>query len=300
MGLGRSFRVGALLACLVVSLGAAEGLLRPKDTVAFVGGEDLLAAVATGRLEMRLVQAWPDHQLRFRSLAWEGDTVFQQSREPGYPALERQLDEIGATVVVVQFGQMESLGGEAGVSAFVAAYETLIGRLSDGGRRRILLLEPTPIRADAAGGRFRALPAYASAVAELARRQEVAFLSPASGVQLGAESYRNGVHLTDAAHAVLADRLARLLGAPAPASTTLGSREVRLLSLIREKDRLWFNYVRPTNLAFFIGLRTEQPFGRDHRDFSVMLYPEESKRWLPLIAAEEEAIWSTAREASRP
>ena len=139
-----------------------------------------------------------------------------------------------------------------------------------------------------------------AAVAELARRQEVALLSPASGVQLGAESYRNGVHLTDAAHAVLADRLARLLGAPAPASTTLGSREVRLLSLIREKDRLWFNYVRPTNLAFFIGLRTEQPFGRDHRDFSVMLYPEESKRWLPLIAAEEEAIWSTAREASRP
>ena len=100
--------------------------------------EDAAAAAEFGQLELRLTRAWPDYRIKFRSLAWEGDTVFQQVRDLNYPALEQQLDDAGATVVIAQFGQIESMAGDARVSDFVAAYETLIAQLSGGGTRKVV------------------------------------------------------------------------------------------------------------------------------------------------------------------
>ena len=94
---------------LSTATGAEEPFFKPNDVVALVGGEDMVVAAELGYLETLIQLALPDHHLKFRSLAREGDTVFEQRRDLNYPKLEDQLDKIGATVVICQFGQMESL-----------------------------------------------------------------------------------------------------------------------------------------------------------------------------------------------
>ena len=130
--------------------------MKKGDVIALVGGEDMVVAGELGYLELLLTRALPDYQLRFRNLAWEGDTVFEQRRDLNFPPLEAQLDQVGATVVICQFGQMESLrkvgsgkaeGGsedarKAEIAEFIAAYEKLIERMSGGGKRRVVLISP--------------------------------------------------------------------------------------------------------------------------------------------------------------
>lgn len=103
----------AALAVLVPATRAAEPFFKPGDVVALVGGEDMVVAAELGYLETLIQLTLPDHKLKFRSLAREGDTVFEQRRDLNYPKLEDQLDKMGATVVICQFGQMESLAASA-------------------------------------------------------------------------------------------------------------------------------------------------------------------------------------------
>ncbi len=141
-----------LLALLILALAlalpplrAAEAgpFLKPNDVIALIGGEDMVVANELGLLEMWLHSNLPNHHLKVRSLAWEGDTVFEQHRDLNYPTLETQLAKAGATVVICQFGQMESLAGKEKVAEFTAAYEKLIARLRGEGKRRLILMAPT-------------------------------------------------------------------------------------------------------------------------------------------------------------
>ncbi len=136
----------AAFAAFVVSnqhVRAEEPFLHPHDVIALVGGEDMVVASELGLLETLLQRALPCYQFKVRSLAWEGDTVFEQHRDLNYPTLEQQLEKIGATVVIAQFGQMESLAGKAHLAEFAEAYEKMIARLDSGGKRRLVLIAPT-------------------------------------------------------------------------------------------------------------------------------------------------------------
>ena len=119
-----------VVALLLDSARAAEPFFKKNDVIALVGGEDMVVASECGYLELLLVRALPDYHLRFRNLAWEGDTVFEQHRDLNFPSWEEALDKIGATVVICQFGQMESLDGKEKLPEFIAAYEKLLDRLS--------------------------------------------------------------------------------------------------------------------------------------------------------------------------
>lgn len=285
-----------LLFCLLPGLGRAEDqpLLKPGDVVAFVGGEEMVAAAETGHLELLLTRALPEARLKFRSLAWEGDTVYEQPRDLNYPSLNDQLDEIGATVVLVQFGLMECLAGPAHLPNFTDAYTKLAQRLGAGGKRRLILLTPTPVADERSlGARFAALPAYVEAIRALAAREHLPVLSPAEEIKLAPANYRDGIHLNDSGHQALAAALARRLGAAAGNEPT-STDELRLADAIRAKNRSWYHYARPQNWAFLNGDRTIQPSSRDHLDPSKRWFPEEMKQWLPLIAGKEEEIWTLA------
>ena len=290
-----------LVVVLVLNVGVSAGraaapFFKPNDVVAFVGSEDAAAAAEFGQLELRLTRAWPDYRIKFRSLAWEGDTVFQQVRDLNYPALEQQLDDAGATVVIAQFGQIESMAGDARVSDFVAAYETLIAQLSGGGKRKVVLQAPTPVPADSpAAARFKSLPAYTAAIREIAQRKELLVVMPADAAKLTLEGYRDGLHLNEAGHAAIAAQTARLLGVDHGAGQLLRKDESTLAGMIQIKNRLWFHYVRPQNWAFLNGDRTVQPSSRDHVDPEKRWFPEEMKGWLPRIAMQEDEIWKFAR-----
>ena len=272
---------------------AAVPFFKPNDVVAFVGGEDMVAMAEYGHLESLLVRALPDCRMKFRSLAWEGDTVFEQPRDLNFPTLEQQLDEIAATVVIAQFGQMESLAGEEKLPAFTAAYEKLIDRLSGGGKRRIVLVGPTPV----AGGsllakRFKSAGAYAEAIREIAQRRGLRQVSQDDRGDIDAVNYRDGMHLSETGQIAAAVRMA--LGDGKATEESTSTDVLRLTDAIRAKNRLWFHYSRPQNWAFLNGDRTKQPSSRDHVDPSKRWFPEEMKQWLPLIEEKEREIWNLA------
>jgi len=239
---------------------AAAAFFKPGDVVALVGGEDIVVMRDEPDLELIVLRQPGLSGVRFRNLAFEGDTVFEQFRDLNFPSWEDQMVQVGATVVVVQFGKMESLEGPSGVPAFAAAYEKLVDRLT-GGTRRALLLAASPPK----GAPPYQLAPYNAAARALALRRDWSFV--------------------DATAAPLATALTETLG-----FATSPSPRPRLATLVRRKNMLWFHYWRPQNWAFLHGDRSEQPSSHDHRDPTKRWFPEEMKQWLPLVAAREKEI----------
>jgi lysophospholipase L1-like esterase len=273
----------------------AEPLFKPHDVVAFVGGADLVAMSEYGYLEMALTRALPADQLRFRNLAWEGDTVTEQRRDLNFPPLEAQLDKVGATVVITDFGQMESFGGKEKLPEFIAAYEKLLERTGGAGKRRFLLLSPVSKHRFAPGA-AEDLAAYTTAIGQLAQKLGLAFVDCHEVLITEEQEHQTNPLLSGhTGYEGLAGRIAKQLGAggllgqgallqmPTPADESLRAK-------IAEKNRLWFNYWRPQNWAFLNGDRTSQPSSRDHLDPSKRWFPDEIEQYLPLIEAKEREI----------
>ena len=90
------------------------------EVVAFLGGADVAAAQHRGHLEALLTVNFRGLDVRCRNFGWEGDTVFARPREVGFPPLAWHLKQARATVIVLQFGRSEALGGRAALPGLVA------------------------------------------------------------------------------------------------------------------------------------------------------------------------------------
>ncbi|MEP6673200.1 MAG: hypothetical protein ABJF10_28885 [Chthoniobacter sp.] len=280
------------VAFLLGSAHAAEPFFKKNDVIALVGGEDMVVASEYGYLELLLTRALPDYHLRFRSLAWEGDTVYEQRRDLNFPTWEEQLDKIGATVVICQFGQMESLDGKEKLPEFIAAYEKLLERLRNGGKRRVVIVSPN----------CDAKSPYGAAIEQFTNAQSILFVMPYRSF---VESYiidgpmmRDGIHLNEDAHSAVAYELVRAIqrvkvlnaGSYKAGEEDKMAADNRLRQLIVAKNKLWFDYWRVQNWAFLAGDRTNQPSSRDWRDPSKRWFPAEREEFLPLIEAKEKEI----------
>jgi putative heme-binding domain-containing protein len=296
---------------------SAAGLLQRGDVVALAGGANLERTRFHGQLHAQLVAAAPALELRFRNLAWEGDTIFEQWRDTGKEQWrlsrdwKQQLADAGATVVLAQFGQMESLGGATRLDEFVAAYEKLLDDFAAGGRR-VVLVSPVPFEKTSSptlpdlSSRNDDARRYTDAIRALAQRRKLAFvdlftplawrpLSRPSGTLSPARSggegrgegalTDNGFHLNARGHEVVALEVTRQLGLkPAPALPPA------LRDAVVEFERLWFDFWRPMNWAFLSGDRTHVQFSRDWRDNDKRLFPEEMREFEPLLRIAEENI----------
>lgn len=222
-------RITFFLTLLLIPLapsGTAEIELRAGDVVAFVGGTDLVRTQKDGRLEAALTKKFFAAQPKFRDFAWDGDTVDFQSTvgerwrkvghqgKGGFGGWENQLGLVGATVVVAQFGKMESLAGEAGLVAFLQRYGKLLDELGAGGRR-LVLLEPRGFEWEPSGGNH--LAEYTAAIRQLAEKRGLPFVS-----------------------------LAEMTALEESAPTVL-------TAAVREKHRLWYDYWRPANWKCLFG-----------------------------------------------
>jgi hypothetical protein len=305
--------LAALLLAAVLAFGAraAEPWLKAGDVVALVGGEDMVALAEEGWLETLVTWAQPGDRIRWRSLAWEGDTVFEQRRDLNYPTLETQLDRMGATVVLCQFGKMESFAGKEGVAAFTEAYEKLLARLNPEGKRRIILVLPPRFGAPPKevattlpdlSPRNVDLAAYADAIWDIAKKHDARILDPQPWSPRKGDSRptRDGIHVAPTAQRALGETFASeiLFGPEGDRAVVSGKsapfRVETLNTAIRAKNRLWFHYTRPQNWAFLAGNRTNQPSSRDHLDPTKRWFPEEMEQWVPLIEAKEKEIQALA------
>src|SRR3954466_4794025 len=135
---GLALALIALIGSQLSLQSSASELLRSNDVVCLLGGANVVGAQDFGYLETILRIKFPGLNLRFRSLAHEGDTVFEQPRDYNYPGVSKQLEQAAATVVLCYFGQMEALQG-AHLQEFGGAYEKVLEKI---GGRRVVLVSP--------------------------------------------------------------------------------------------------------------------------------------------------------------
>lgn len=284
-------------------------LFRTNDVVVFLGGAAVVSADRDGAVETVLTVAHPGHRLRFRTLAWEGDTVLRRPRELNFPSLPESLKRSQATVVCPQFGALEALDPTVTLAAFREGYVALLDTLAAAGSRTILVVPPAfephpPPLPDLSPANER-LAKFADAVRALAAERRLpvvdllnAYASPGPP---GPRTY-DGREPTPAGHRALAATWARQLGAlrlAEQAASPAFWTQVDLAELHRavtSKNRLWFDSWRPMNWAFLAGDRTEQQASRDHRDPKIRWFPAEMEEYGPLIVEADHRIESLAAQ----
>src|SRR4030095_14860974 len=117
--------------------------LEENETIVLVGQENFVREQKAGELEAQLAAAYPTRAPRFRSMAWEADTVYEQWRDLNFGPWAAQIEAAGATIIVAQFGQIEALDGPGRLTEFTAAYHRLLDQLATR-TRRLVLISPMP------------------------------------------------------------------------------------------------------------------------------------------------------------
>ncbi|MEM7230890.1 MAG: PVC-type heme-binding CxxCH protein [Planctomycetota bacterium] len=272
--------------------------LRTGDVVAFTGQTDVVRSRFDGTLEAELFLRYGRAKPRFRNMAWEGDTVFEQWRDIAFGTWSDQFAAIDARVIFAQFGQIEALLPNAeDVTRFASAYESLLDEFS-AQTARIVLVSPRPFESPALphfpdhSGKNELIAKYASAIQRIAEKRNYIFIdlvTPIRSGRLAGRLTKNGVHLTPEAQPRIAAEIARQLGV-LPKVLTANQRN-SLLQSVREKNRLWFDNWRPMNWAFAFGDRTSQPFSRPHGDRPPLRV--ELEQFKPLVDAADREIAST-------
>ncbi|MBI5802232.1 MAG: DUF1080 domain-containing protein [Verrucomicrobia bacterium] len=271
--------------------------LGTNEVVVFVGQENLVREQKAGELEALLASAFAAKQPRFRSMAWEADTVYEQWRDLNFGSWVRQLEAADATIVVAQFGQMEALDGVARLPEFAAAYHRLLDQFA-ARTRKVVLLSPTPFEKPTATHapdltkRNNDVRAYADAVREIARQRGAVFVNlfvPLAGRAPGQRLTDDGIHLTAEGLREVAALAALQLGTSAKLSADLDP----IRAAIVQKNQLWFDSWRPANWSFVYGDRVSQLYGKASGTEPSL--KEAFERHRPLVAAADTRVHALAR-----
>jgi lysophospholipase L1-like esterase len=284
------------LLALAAPLRAQESPFRAGDLIVTIGGTWLEREAEAGQLETALLARYAGLNLRFRHLAWSGDTVQGHARSyfgppaEGMERLKKHLAEIKPSVLLAGFGSAEAWAGPEKIGEFTAQYRTWLkeATAAAGTSPRLILVSPpavattpqspAPLRAYAA-----ALPAYRDAIRTLATEQSATFFDVYEMTRLAPPATTDGLHLSDEGYA----QLARLLpGGTPPAPTTLEP----LRRAVVEKNRLFFHRWRPQNETYLFGFRKHE---QGNNAAEIPLFD-------PLIAEKEKQIASLVASVAQP
>ena len=237
--------------------------LTGEDVVVFVGQENLVRDQKSGELEALLASGFSKERPRFRSMAWEADTVYQQWRDLNFGSWEEQLKAAGATVVVAQFGQMEALDGVDRLVEFTSAYHRLLDQFA-ARTSKVVMLSPMPFEKSEApfapdltkvNGN---VVAYTEAVRKIAAQRGAVFVDLYTPLNdRGERLTHNGIHL----HESGLRTVARVVGRTLVPKVETSTRDV-LKKAIVQKNQLWFDCWRPANWSFVYGDRVNQRYGK--------------------------------------
>ena len=272
--------------------------LETNDVLVFVGQTDGVRLRDEATLEALLAAAFAAAQPKFRNMAWEGDTVYEQWRDLNFGSWEQQLATTQASVIIAQFGSVESLQGLGKLDEFINAYAKLLDQFALR-TRRIVLLSPhpfeTPLAPDMPNHTAKndILQTYSDAIQQLADSRGYVFIDLFTPLRAATTRLTvNGLHLTPAGHAQAAVSVATSLGIP----ILPPARLIRLRQAIQRKNQLWFENWRPMNWTFAFGDRTEQAFGKPIGNRPALRI--ELEAFQPLIDQADSEIHSLAQQAS--
>jgi len=292
---------------------AGKFAIVPGETIVFAGQTNMVRQQQVGALEAQLAVEYARQKPRFRSMAWEGDTVYQQWRDLNFGGWQVQLDWVGATAIIAWFGQTEALNGKAKLDDFITAYGKLIDEWSKR-TKRIVLISPMPFEKPSAANGATNLPdhsaknqdvkAFADAIRTLAASRGLVYvdlytpyvdrdaLRALSGGRSDEPITQNGIHLNARGQVIIGNLIATTLESPYRSSHALDSARQAIV----EKNQLWFDNWRPMNWAFAYGDRTHVPYGQaigEHPPLKV-----EFEDFKPLIKTADEKIHELAASAS--
>jgi lysophospholipase L1-like esterase len=261
------------------------------DRVLFIGDAFFEREYRFGLIETALTVAHPDRRLTFRNLGWSGDNVWGEARAlfgkppDGYADLMKFVDLTKPAVIMVGYGANESFAGEDGLEDFLEQYRTLLADL-DARTTRIVLLTPLPADAGtsplpdtAVAERNEMLARYSEGIKALARTRNLPVIDTFTAMRDAMKRshpeplFQNGVHLTEAGYAVVAQEIARRTtttsAADGFADTWLAAdvdgdgasdrdswRAMR--QLIVEKNDLFFHRWRPQNVTYLYLFRQRE------------------------------------------
>ena len=180
--------------------------LEEGDVVVLAGGTDMVYLQRAGYLETISTDAFADVHPTFRDLSWEADTVFRQGsslerwREDGFGDWDAQLERVGATVVIAQYGKLESMTRREGLESFKSAYSALIdGFLKHA--EQVVLVSPTPFEKPKSESlpdishHNQSLAQYVLATKKIAAERSLLFVDLFSDARSGLTE--NGMHLEE-------------------------------------------------------------------------------------------------------
>ncbi len=265
--------------------------LGQDEVVVFIGQENFVREAKSGEIESRIAAAFAAKNPVFRTMAWEADTVHEQWRDLNFGPWKGQLESVGATTLIVQFGQAEALQGQGGLAKFKADYHKL---LDDLGRHtpRIVLLSPagfmkSPRPPDlTTPARRKDLADYAAAVAEIARLRGLPFVDLTEVTK--DDPSVDGLHLSAKGLASVGQEVAFALGLPDNLELS-----AKLRPAIVEKNRLWADCWRPANWSFVYGDRISQNYGKGFGP--VPSLKENFEAYKPLVSSWDKHIQALAR-----
>ncbi|HEV3028796.1 MAG TPA: SGNH/GDSL hydrolase family protein, partial [Planctomycetota bacterium] len=214
----------AYLSVLLLSAGATRPFeLVDGDRVIFVGNTFFERDLHYNHLETALTARWPERNVTFRNLGWDGDTVWGEARaefgspSDGLSSLSKNVADLKPTVIFVAYGMSESYSGAGGVEPFIQQLDKMLDMLSRTQARIILL---SPIRHEDLGRPLpdpsehnRQLRLYVDAIAKVAGRRSYDFVNlfDLSGSE-GQPLTQNGIHLNDRGYRAATVAIERALG----------------------------------------------------------------------------------------
>lgn len=275
----------------------------PDEILVLAGQTNLVREQKAGDLEAVLTHALVEKAPRFRSMAWEGDTVYEQWRDLNFGDWKGQLQAVGAGIIIAQFGQVESFDGPARLAEFQSAYHRLLDQFSSV-TPRLVLIGPMPFEKTNAPHapdltlRNADVGLYANAVRDIAKQRGALYVdlyTPLSERNFNEHPLTdNGLHLNAEGLKIVAKLVAGQLGL----SVSEGDDLTGLKQAIVEKNRLWFDCWRPANWSFVYGDRVTQMFGKPAENAPSLRESFESYK--PLVAKLDARIAKLARGESVP
>ncbi len=267
--------------------------LLDNEIIAMIGQENFVREQRAGVLESILVSAWVDKKPKIRSMAWEADTVYEQWRDLNFGDWGDQLDAMGATMIIVQFGQMESLDGSERISEFVSAYHRLLDEFASR-TQRIVLVSPMPFEKPRAKHapdltqRNSDVANYVEAIRLIAKQRQAHFIDLFNNEVIRSKELNltnDGIHLNQIGLEVIGEQIAKGLGI-ASLSKSINDK---LRDVIILKNQLWFDCWRPANWSFVYGDRVNQRFGKSGGNKPSLQKAFENQ--LPLVQRAEKIIY---------
>ncbi|MEK6247124.1 MAG: GDSL-type esterase/lipase family protein, partial [Planctomycetales bacterium] len=256
--------------------------LARDQTIVVLGGTNALEVQRHGYLETILAVAHAEHKLHVRNMAWQADTVYRQQRprhfyQPAPIPYQGETDArrlVAADTIILWMGQSESLAGPGELDRFSTAYREMLEMLSYF-TPRIVLVTPVPFE-QLPGVEFdidsrnKSLARFVGAICKIGQEHKLPVVDLFSALQVneGERITRNGMHLGEKGHRIVAGMFAEQLGFGETGKRLeteddhpkLGFESAESLrGMIIKKNKLWFTYWRPTNWAFLYGNRQTVP-----------------------------------------